>query len=67
MIILYLVSYMFMTVSMYQGMATHISIVRWFSDNVQNVLILIYGFFSSTTLIFQESNHIIEQKKPKNN
>jgi len=42
-------------------MATHIYTVHWLSDNIQNVLILIYEFFGSTTLFFQESNQMTEQ------
>jgi len=45
----------------------HISTVQWLSDGMPNVLILIYEFFSSTTIIFQESNQMTEQNKPKNN
>jgi ABC-type uncharacterized transport system permease subunit len=66
-IILYLISHLFMTVTVYQVTAMHNSTVNWLSDNMQNVLILIYEFFSSTMLIFQESNQITEQNKPKNN
>jgi ABC-type uncharacterized transport system permease subunit len=53
-IILYLISHMFMAVTMYQGTVIYISTVHWLSESMQNVLMLIYKFFQLNRANFSE-------------